>query len=82
MIRRVAVKKFKKALRASQHNAIANCYREYNAKDGRVLTLQSGSWQSMRITQQHKKLRLQDLRAQCVSPPKNKWVRSVPSTMR
>lgn len=40
---RVAVKKFKKAMRASQHNAIANCYREYNAKGGRVLTLQSGA---------------------------------------
>ncbi len=30
-------------MRASQHNAIANCYREYNAKGGRVLTLQSGA---------------------------------------
>jgi len=40
---RVAVKKFRKALRASQHKAIANCYRKYNAKGGRVLTLQSGN---------------------------------------
>jgi hypothetical protein len=40
---RVAVKKFTKALRASQHAAIADCYRQYNAKGGRVLTLQSGN---------------------------------------
>ncbi len=39
---RVVVKKFKKALRASQHLAIANCYREYNAKGGRIVTLQTG----------------------------------------
>jgi hypothetical protein len=40
---RVVVKKFKKVLRASQHAAIANCYREYNAKGGRIVTLQTGS---------------------------------------
>jgi hypothetical protein len=39
---RVVVKKFKKALRASQHAAIANCYREYNAKGGRIVPLQTG----------------------------------------
>ncbi len=39
---RVVVKKFKKALRASQHAAIANCCREYNAKGGRIVTLQTG----------------------------------------
>jgi hypothetical protein len=38
---RVVVKKFTKAVRAAQHAAIANCYREYNAKGGRVLTVQS-----------------------------------------
>ena len=40
---RVVVKKFKKALRASQHAAIAKCYSDYNAKGGRILTLQTGT---------------------------------------
>jgi hypothetical protein len=40
---RVVVKKFKKTLRASQHAAIAKCYSDYNAKGGRILTLQSGT---------------------------------------
>ena len=39
---RVVVKQFKKVLRAAQHDAIANCYREYNEKGGRILTLQNG----------------------------------------
>ena len=39
---RVVVKKFKKLLRAAHHEAIANCYREYNEKGGRILTLQNG----------------------------------------
>ena len=39
---RVVVKKFKKVLRAAHHEAIANCYREYNEKGGRIVTLQSG----------------------------------------
>jgi hypothetical protein len=38
---RVPVKKFKKAMRAAQHAAFANCYRVFNEKGGRVLTLQS-----------------------------------------
>ena len=40
---RVVVKKFKKALRASQHAAIAKCYSDYNAKGGRILTLKTGT---------------------------------------
>ncbi len=40
---RVVVKKFKKTLRASQHAAIAKCYSDYNAKGGRILTLQTGN---------------------------------------
>ena len=40
---RVVVKKFKKALRASQHAAVAKCYSDYNAKGGRILTLQTGN---------------------------------------
>ena len=39
---RVVVKRFKKLLRAAHHEAIANCYREYNEKGGRILTLQNG----------------------------------------
>ena len=39
---RVVVKKFKKLLRAAHHEAIANCYREYNEKGSRILTLQNG----------------------------------------
>ena len=39
---RVVVAKFKKAMRASQHAAIAQCYRDYNAKGGHVITLQTG----------------------------------------
>ena len=45
---RVVVKKFKKALRASQHAAIANCYREYNAKGGRIVPLQTGDQVQLR----------------------------------
>ena len=39
---RVVVKRFKKALRASQHAAIAQCYRDYNAKGGHIIPLQTG----------------------------------------
>ena len=38
---RVVVKRFKKAMRASQHAAIAQCYRDYNAKGGHILNLQN-----------------------------------------
>ncbi len=36
---RVVVKRFKKAMRVSQHAAIAQCYRDYNAKGGHILNL-------------------------------------------
>ena len=39
---RVVVAKFKKAMRASQHAAIAQCYRDYNAKGGHIIPLQTG----------------------------------------
>ena len=53
---RVVVKKFKKALRASQHAAIANCYREYNAKGGRIVPFPGRScWQCTQISLQLKK---------------------------
>ena len=39
---RVVVKKFKKAVRASQHAAIAQCYRDYNVKGGHIINLQTG----------------------------------------
>jgi hypothetical protein len=39
---RVVVKRFKKAMRASQHAAIAQCYRDYNAKGGHIINLQNG----------------------------------------
>jgi hypothetical protein len=35
------VKRFKKAMRASQHAAIAQCYREYTAKGGHIINLQN-----------------------------------------
>ena len=38
---RVVVKRFKKAIRASQHAAIAQCYRDYNAKGGHIINLQN-----------------------------------------
>jgi hypothetical protein len=38
---RVVVKKFKKAMRASQHAAIAQCYRDYNVKGGHIINLQT-----------------------------------------
>ncbi len=37
------VKDFFVALRTSQQNAIYDCYHNYNAQGGRVLTLQTGS---------------------------------------
>jgi hypothetical protein len=40
--KRVVVQRFKKAMRAAQHAAIAQCYRDYNAKGGHILNLQSG----------------------------------------
>ncbi len=36
------MKRFKKAMRASQHAAIAKCYRDYNAKGGHIINLQTG----------------------------------------
>jgi hypothetical protein len=40
--KRVVVQRFKKAMRAAQHAAIAQCYRDYNAKGGHIVNLQSG----------------------------------------
>jgi hypothetical protein len=37
------VKDFVEALRVSQHKAIYDCFRYYNAQGGRVLTLQFGA---------------------------------------
>ena len=37
------VKEFVEALRVSQHKAIYDCFRYYNAQGGRVLTLQFGA---------------------------------------
>jgi hypothetical protein len=88
---RVAVKKFTKALRASQHAAIADCYRQYNAKGGRVLTLQSGNqvylskavvlavYADFPATQ---KITLTGSAAQSVTQQKIKWVTGNPLTMR
>jgi hypothetical protein len=39
--KRVVVQRFKKAMRAAQHAAIAQCYRDYNAKGGHIVNLQS-----------------------------------------
>ncbi len=40
--KRVVVQRFKKAMRAAQHAAIAQCYRDYNERGGHILNLQSG----------------------------------------
>jgi hypothetical protein len=40
--KRVVVQRFKKKMRTAQHAAIAQCYRDFNAKGGHIFNLQSG----------------------------------------